>query len=82
MASKIEHKQIVPQNLPPNVPVGARVSIMRPNLWSGSYGEVVKLDGDKHLVKIFGKNGETFHAECYSIDLAQENDLWPEIQML
>jgi hypothetical protein len=83
MASKKQSKQTVPENLPPNIAIGVRVSILRPHLWGGSYGEVVKhVDGVKRLIKVFGKDGAIFHTECYSNQLAIENDLWPEIQIL
>lgn len=82
MALKKQAKERVPENLPPNLGVGMRVSIMRPHLWSGCYGEVMKVDGVKHLVKVFGKDGAVFHTECYSDCLAIENNLWPEIEIL
>ena len=83
MATKKSNgKERVPENLPPNIPVGTPVCIIRPHLWSGCYGVVEKIDGVKHLVRVFGKGGADFHTECYSILLVQENNLWPEIEMI
>ena len=82
MASKKQSKEQIPANLPPDLLVGTRVSIMRPHLWSGCYGEVVKVSDAKHTIKIFGKDGASFHTEAYATHLIQENCLWPEIEIL
>jgi hypothetical protein len=42
----------------------------------------VKVSEMKHLIKIFGKDGASFHTEAYATHLMQENCLWPEIEIL
>lgn len=53
--------------------VGTPCVILRPSMWSGCAGEVVSIANGIHRIKIQGRNGETFHADCpyeqLSIDL-------------
>lgn len=59
-----------PCDLPPFA-VGAAIEIVRPHLWCGCQGIVESYNSatTKHLVKIAGKNGETFHAEAFASEL-------------
>lgn len=41
-------------------PVGASVVIVRPNLWAGACGEVVKVTDGVHRIKIPNKWGDGF----------------------
>lgn len=63
MASKT--KQATKPYEGPVFDVGTPVVIIRPNpLWSGCAGEVVSIANGIHRIKIQGRNGDTFHADC------------------
>ncbi len=55
--------------------IGDAVLIVRPNLWHGASGEIESYNPETtlHVVKIKGKNGETFRgeatSECLMLDL-------------
>jgi hypothetical protein len=71
-----DYNLINPDRNAPLKPIGAKCLILRPNLWSGATGEVVAVyDNPKHptygrhRIKIAGKLGETFHADCWATEL-------------
>lgn len=49
-----------PEPSGPMLPVGTKVMVLRPNLWAGASGEVVKHKGDKHWVKVPALNGNGY----------------------
>lgn len=67
-----------------NFPLGAICKILRPNLWSGSVGEVVTVyDNGKqaglHRIKITGLDPlDTFHADVWGAHLSAVDAL-PEL---
>jgi len=49
--------------------VGSQVIIKRPNLWSGSCGEVVSVAEGYHRIKIVGFDNAVFHADVMGDEL-------------
>lgn len=44
------------------LPIGTKVAVLRPNLWAGCSGFVVKHENDKHWCWLSAKSEDYFHA--------------------
>jgi hypothetical protein len=53
----------------PILKVGTRVVVKRPNLWSGSEGEVISVTDGYHRIKITGFDKAVFHADVMGDEL-------------
>ena len=63
-------------DLPP-IPVGTKVLIIRPHLWSGCVAKVEKYNPETtlHYLKVQGKEGVIFHTEARAEDLRVVTDV-------
>lgn len=59
----------------PMLPIGTKVMVLRPNLWAGHSGEVVRYFNDRpleHCVRIQAKDGDGYFHCAATIDELKE----------